>query len=105
MAWLDSDAAGPFHLALSTNPFVNRFAEPHVLIRTLGEDVGIGRIQLTHEFINPAWPAPIVRRLTDEMAQSCATFGVKITSMMTGPYSPISRPTSAARRSARNSPS
>jgi D-erythrulose 1-phosphate 3-epimerase len=86
MAWLDSDAAGPFHLALSTNPFVNRFAEPHVLIRTLGEDVGIGRIQLTHEFINPAWPAPIVRRLTDEMAQSCATFGVKITSMMTGPY-------------------
>jgi sugar phosphate isomerase/epimerase len=86
MAPIETDAAGPFRLALSTNPFVNRFAEPSALIRAIAEEVGIGRIQLTHEFINPAWPAPLVRRLTDEMARSCATYGVEITSLMTGPY-------------------
>jgi sugar phosphate isomerase/epimerase len=79
-------AAGAFRLSLSTNPFVNRFAEPHALIQAIAEEVGIGYIQLTHEFINPAWPAAVVRRLTDEMARNCATFGVKITSLMTGPY-------------------
>jgi sugar phosphate isomerase/epimerase len=78
--------AGSFRLSLNTNPFVNRFAEPAGLIRAIAEDVGIGYIQLTHEFINPAWPAAVVRRLTDEMARSCATFGVKVTSLMTGPY-------------------
>jgi sugar phosphate isomerase/epimerase len=76
----------PFRLSLSANPFVNRFAEPDALIRTIAEDIGVGYLQLTHEFINPAWPSPVIRRLTDRMAQSCATFGVKITSLMTGPY-------------------
>jgi D-erythrulose 1-phosphate 3-epimerase len=79
-------AARSFRLSLSTNPFVNRFAEPHALIRAIAEEVGIGYIQLTHEFINPGWPAAVIRRLTDEMARSCATLGVKVTSLMTGPY-------------------
>lgn len=75
-----------FRLSLSTNPFVNRFAEPEDLVHTLAADVGIGRVQLTHEFIDPAWPAPLVRRLTDRMAQACATEKLCVTSMMTGPY-------------------
>ena len=52
----------------------------------LAADVGIGYVQLTHEFINPAWPAPLVRRLTDRMAQACAAEKLHVTSMMTGPY-------------------
>jgi D-erythrulose 1-phosphate 3-epimerase len=75
-----------FRLSLSANPFVNRFAEPEELIRTIAEDIGLGYLQLTHEFINPAWPAAIIRRLTDRMAASCAASEVKITSLMTGPY-------------------
>ena len=75
-----------FTLSLSTNPFVNRFAEPEELARVLAGEVGIGRIQLTHEFIDPAWPAALVRRTTDRMAQSCAAEGLAVTSMMTGPY-------------------
>jgi sugar phosphate isomerase/epimerase len=76
----------PFKLGLSLNPFVNRFAEPRELIDVLAGDIGIGHVQLVHEFINPAWPAATVRRLSAEMAAACAGRGVKITSLMTGPY-------------------
>ena len=75
-----------FTLSLSTNPFVNRYAEPEDLVSVLAGEVGIGRIQLTHEFINPAWPAPLRRRLTDRMAAACAARGLRVTSLMTGPY-------------------
>ena len=76
----------PFTLSLSTNPFVNRFAEPEDLVRVLAADVGIGHIQLTHEFINPSWPGELLRRLTDRMAGACARERLKVTSLMTGPY-------------------
>ena len=75
-----------FTLSLSTNPFVNRFAEPEELAAMLAGEVGIGRIQLTHEFIDPAWPAALVQRTTDRMARSCAAERLAVTSMMTGPY-------------------
>ncbi len=76
----------PIKLGLNLNPFVNRFAEPDNLIDTIAGEIGIGYLQLTHEFINPAWPAATVLRLTGEMADACARHGVKITSLMTGPY-------------------
>lgn len=75
-----------FTLSLSTNPFVNRFAEPEELVGVLAGEVGIGRMQLTHEFIDPAWPAPLVHRVTARMARRCAAEKVAVTSMMTGPY-------------------
>ncbi len=75
-----------FKLSLSTNPFVNRFAEPEDLVAVLARDVGIGSVQLTHEFINPSWPAALVARLTARMAKACAAERLHITSMMTGPY-------------------
>lgn len=75
-----------FTLSLSTNPFVNRFAEPEELARVLAGEVGIGRLQLTHEFIDPAWPAPLIRRTTSRMGRACAAEGLAVTSMMTGPY-------------------
>ncbi len=75
-----------FTLSVNTNPFVNRFAEPEDLIGTLADDVGIGHIQLVHEFINPSWEAATVKRLTDRMAKACAAKRAKITSIMTGPY-------------------
>jgi sugar phosphate isomerase/epimerase len=75
-----------FTLSLNTNPLVNRIAEPEDLIAVLADDVGIGRIQLVHEFINPAWDTKTVARLTDRMAKACAGKSVKVTSLMTGPY-------------------
>jgi D-erythrulose 1-phosphate 3-epimerase len=75
-----------FTLSVNTNPLVNRFAEPEEVIATLTDDVGIGHIQLVHEFINPSWDAKTVHRLTTRMANSLVAKKAKITSAMTGPY-------------------
>lgn len=73
-------------LSLNTNPLVNRFADPDDLITTVARDLRIRDLQLTHEFINPSWPAPVIRRLTRQMGQALQRTGVRVTSGMTGPY-------------------
>ena len=73
-------------LGLNTNPLVNRFADPAELIETIAKDIRIRDVQLTHEFINPSWPAPVVRRLTRNFSAALKRTGVRVTSGMTGPY-------------------
>ena len=73
-------------LSLNTNPLVNRFADPDDLIETVAREIRIRDLQLTHEFINPSWPAPLIRRLTRQMSAALARTGVRVTSGMTGPY-------------------
>ena len=73
-------------LSLNANPLVNRFADPDDLITTIARDLRIHDVQLTHEFINPSWPAPVIRRLTRQMSVALARTGVRVTSGMTGPY-------------------
>lgn len=75
-----------FSLSVNTNPLVNRFAEPEDVIGVLADEIGIGHIQLVHEFINPSWPASTVARLTARMAKACAAKKARVTSIMTGPY-------------------
>lgn len=76
----------PLSLSLNTNPLVNRFAEPDDLIETVARDLRIRDLQLTHEFINPSWPATVIDRLTKSMAAALDRTGVRVTSGMTGPY-------------------
>lgn len=73
-------------LSLNTNPLVNRFAEPEDLVNAIARDIRIRDIQLTHEFINPSWPAPVIRRLTRDMGRALRRSGARVTSGMTGPY-------------------
>lgn len=77
-------------LSLNTNPLVNRFADPDDLITTVARDLRIRDLQLTHEFINPSWPAPVIRRLTRAMNAALRRTGVRVTSGMTGPYGRLS---------------
>ncbi|AUX79960.1 sugar phosphate isomerase/epimerase family protein [Sinorhizobium fredii] len=76
----------PFTLSLNTNPLVNRFAEPDDLIDAIAERIRIGHVQLTHEFVNPSWPAATISKVTRRFQAALARTGVKITSGMTGPY-------------------
>ena len=75
-----------FTLSVNTNPLVNRFAEPEDVVNVLADDVGIGHIQLVHEFINPSWKGSTIKRLTDRMAKALVAKRAKVTSIMTGPY-------------------
>ncbi|MDC0434233.1 sugar phosphate isomerase/epimerase [bacterium] len=88
-------------LSLNTNPLVNRFAEPDDLINAIARDIRIRDIQLTHEFINPSWPAALIRQLTRDMSSSLRRTGVRVTSGMTGPYGRLNHfghPDAAVRR-------
>lgn len=76
----------PLTLSLNTNPLVNRFADPDDLIDTVAHRVRIRDLQLTHEFINPGWPAQTIRAMTRRMSAALARTGVRVTSGMTGPY-------------------
>lgn len=73
-------------LSLNTNPLVNRFADPDDLVETIARDIRIRDIQLTHEFINPSWQAPVIRRMTRQMDRALKRTGARVTSGMTGPY-------------------
>jgi sugar phosphate isomerase/epimerase len=73
-------------LSLNTNPLVNRFAAADDLIETVARDLKIRDLQLTHEFINPSWPAPVIRRVTRSFRAALDRTGVRVTSGMTGPY-------------------
>ncbi|MEO9825636.1 MAG: TIM barrel protein [Paracoccaceae bacterium] len=73
-------------LSLNTNPFVNRFAQADDLVETIARDIKIRDLQLTHEFINPSWPAATISRLTRDMRAALDRTGVRVTSGMTGPY-------------------
>ena len=75
-----------FSLSVNTNPLANRFAEPEEFVSVLTDEIGIGHIQLVHEFINPSWVDKTITRLTGRLAKALATKKAKITSAMTGPY-------------------
>src|SRR3954454_9611306 len=80
------DAAMPLTLSLNTNPLVNRFADPDDLIDSVAGDLKIRDLQLPHEFVSPGWPAPVVRRVTRQMAGALARTGVLVPSGRTGSY-------------------
>ena len=75
-----------FTLSVNTNPLVNRFAEPDDLIDTIAYEIQLKYVQLTHEFVNPGWPAATIRRFVRAFNRATARTGVEITSGMTGPY-------------------
>ncbi|TIX55151.1 MAG: erythrose 4-phosphate dehydrogenase, partial [Mesorhizobium sp.] len=75
-----------FTLSLNTNPLVNRFADPDDLIDAIAYDIGIRDVQLTHEFVNPGWPAATIAKFVRLFRAALDRTGVRITSGMTGPY-------------------
>ncbi len=75
-----------FTLSLNTNPLVNRIADVAELVEVTARDLRIRDLQLTHEFINPHWPAATQHRLIRQMNAALARTGVRVTSGMTGPY-------------------
>ncbi|PAQ06602.1 sugar phosphate isomerase/epimerase family protein [Mesorhizobium temperatum] len=75
-----------FTLSLNTNPLVNRFAEPDDLIDAIAYDIGIRDVQLTHEFVNPGWPAATISKFIRQFRTALNRTGVRVTSGMTGPY-------------------
>jgi hypothetical protein len=75
-----------FTLSLNTNPLVNRYAEPDDLVDAIAYGIGIRDVQLTHEFVNPGWPAATIAKYVRSFQAALKRTGVRVTSGMTGPY-------------------
>lgn len=71
-------------LSISCNPLINRITDPAELVQVCAEDIGVRRIQLTNEFINPVWPAETQARLARQFAAAASRHGLRATSLMTG---------------------
>ena len=75
-----------YTLGINTNFAINRIAEPEELVRVVGEEIGLRRIQLTPEIFSPDWPAPVIARTVKEYNRACERHGVRISHTFTGAY-------------------
>ncbi|MFB2551924.1 sugar phosphate isomerase/epimerase family protein [Ensifer soli] len=71
-------------LSVNTNPLINRVGDLGDLARIAADEIGIRRLQLTHEFINPTWPVAAQHRLVRAFTKAAAPRGLRATSLMTG---------------------
>ncbi len=71
-------------LSLSCNPLINRITDPAELVQVCAEQIGVRRLQLTNEFINPVWPARTRARLARQFTAAASRHGLQATSLMTG---------------------
>ncbi len=76
-------------LSISLNPLVNRIADLDELVAVCASEIGVRRVQMTNEFINPSWPAATVARHVDTFNKAASAHGLKATSAMTGLYARI----------------
>ncbi|MCB1329187.1 MAG: aminotransferase [Maritimibacter sp.] len=72
------------------NPLVNRIADIEELVAVCAGEIGVRRVQMTNEFINPSWPAAAVARLAATFNKAASAHGLEATSAMTGLYARIS---------------
>ncbi len=75
-----------FTLGVNTNAFVNRIVEPEALVRTVVEEIGLRRIQLTPEILSPDWPGRVVAAQVRRWNAACEQHGARITTTFTGNY-------------------
>jgi D-erythrulose 1-phosphate 3-epimerase len=73
-----------YALGVNTTFAINRIVEPEELIGTIAQQIGLRRVQLVPEHLDPDWPAALIRDYVQRFNRSCEANGVRITSMLTG---------------------
>lgn len=73
-----------FTLGVNTTFAINRIVEPEELIGVIAQDVGLRRVQLVPEHLDPNWPTAVIRDHVTRFNRACDINGVRITSMLTG---------------------
>jgi sugar phosphate isomerase/epimerase len=66
---------------------INRFPEPEVWARLVGEQMGLRSVQLVSDLLHPFWPEDVLARQTTAIREATARYGVDIHSLMTGTFS------------------
>ena len=78
-----------FTLGLNTNFAINRIVEPEALVGTIAQEIGMSRIQLTPEFLDPAWPPSLQARFVDRYVKALAANGAQISTTFSGAFTRV----------------
>jgi D-erythrulose 1-phosphate 3-epimerase len=79
------------HVTLGTNlGFAsNRFPEPEQWARIVAEELGLNRVQLVADLLNPFWPPDLLAAEVGRIRQATAAYGIQIQSLMTSTYTRV----------------
>jgi sugar phosphate isomerase/epimerase len=78
-----------FRLAINAGFASNRFPEPGVWLRIVGEDLGLRYAQFVADLLNPFLPEDLVRRKAGEIRQAADRYRVTIASAFTGSFTRV----------------
>jgi D-erythrulose 1-phosphate 3-epimerase len=70
-------------LGINTGFAINRFPEPEVWLRIVGQELGLRYAQLVPDILNPFWPRAIVEDLVNQTRTYAEKYEVTIESLMT----------------------
>ncbi len=76
-------------LGINTGFAVNRFPEPHIWPKIVGETLNLRYAQFTADLLNPALPDSIIKRQLGEIKKSCRRYDVKIEHTFTSAFTRV----------------
>lgn len=77
-----------YALGINTGFAVNRYSEPEEWARVVG-DLGLTRVQLTADLLNPDLPGPVLRDHVRRIRRECEAVGAQVTSTFTGAFTRV----------------
>lgn len=78
----------PYRLGINTGFAVNRYSEPEEWTRIVFES-GAKYVQFTADLLNVSLPDHIIQDQSDRILNSCAKYGLEITSTFTGAFTRV----------------
>ena len=76
-------------LGINAGFAINRFPEPEVWLRIVGEDLGLRCCQFVADLLNPFLPEPIVREQTARLREAAAQHDVRLETIFTSQFTRV----------------
>lgn len=78
-----------YRLGINTGFAVNRYVEPEVWARIVGQDLGVRYVQFTADLLNPSLPDIIIDKEIKKIREACAKYNVNINNTFTGAFTRV----------------
>ncbi len=78
-----------FKLGINTGFAVNRYPEPEVWAKIVGEDLELQHVQFTADLLNPSLPSEIISRQINRIKKAVEKYNLNISSTFTGAFTRV----------------
>ena len=76
-------------LGINAGFAINRFPEPHVWLRIVGEELGLRYVQFVADLLNPFLPYRVIRNQVDEIRNLAEKYNVKLDTTFTSAFTRV----------------